>query len=45
MLFRELIALYCDNHTGHKNTLCWQNAKFQYGKGGGTYVNHWVLKG
>jgi hypothetical protein len=25
MLFREIIAVYCENHTEHKNTLCGQN--------------------
>jgi hypothetical protein len=28
MLFRELIAVYCENHTEHINTLCGQNAEF-----------------
>jgi hypothetical protein len=27
MLFRETVAVYCDNNTGHTNTLCGQNAK------------------
>jgi hypothetical protein len=26
MLFREIIAVYCENHTEHINTLCGQNA-------------------
>jgi hypothetical protein len=26
MLFREIIAVYCENHTDHINTLCGQNA-------------------
>jgi hypothetical protein len=25
MLFREIIAVYCENHTEHINTLCGQN--------------------
>jgi hypothetical protein len=25
MLFREIIAVYCENHTEHVNTLCGQN--------------------
>jgi hypothetical protein len=25
---RETIAVYCENHTEHKDTLCGQNAKF-----------------
>jgi hypothetical protein len=28
MLFREIIAVYCENHTEHKNTLCGQNAEY-----------------
>jgi hypothetical protein len=29
----------------HVNTLCVQNAEFKYVKAGGTYSNHWALKG
>jgi hypothetical protein len=28
MLFREIIAVYCENHMGHINTLFGQNAVF-----------------
>jgi hypothetical protein len=28
MLFKEIIAVYCENHTEHTNTLCGQNAEF-----------------
>jgi F0F1-type ATP synthase delta subunit len=28
MLFREIIAVYCENHTEHINTLCGQNGEF-----------------
>jgi predicted Zn-dependent protease with MMP-like domain len=28
MLFREIIAVYCEYHTEHTNTLCGQNAEF-----------------
>jgi flagellar basal body-associated protein FliL len=28
MMFREIIAVYCENHTEHTNTLCGQNAEF-----------------
>jgi hypothetical protein len=27
MLFREIIAVYCENHTEHTNALCGQNAE------------------
>jgi hypothetical protein len=42
MLFREIIAVYCENHTEHIDTLCGQNAEFQYVTAGGTYTNHWT---
>jgi hypothetical protein len=28
MLFRETVAVYCENHTEHTDTLCGQNAGF-----------------
>jgi hypothetical protein len=28
MLFKETVAVYCENYTEHINTLCWQNAEF-----------------
>jgi translation initiation factor IF-1 len=28
MLFREIIAVYCENHMEHINTLCGQNAVY-----------------
>jgi hypothetical protein len=28
MLFREIIAVYCENHKKHINALCGQNAEF-----------------
>jgi hypothetical protein len=44
MLFRETVAVYCENHTEHINTLCGQNAVLVC-KVGCTYSNHWALKG
>jgi hypothetical protein len=41
---RETIAVYCENHTKHSNTLCVHIAEFQYVKAGGIYSNHWALK-
>jgi hypothetical protein len=38
MLFKETVAVYCDNHTEHTSTLCEQNE--EYVKAGGTYTNH-----
>jgi hypothetical protein len=45
MLFKESVAVYCENRTEHTDTICGQNAEFWYVKGGGTYSNHWALKG
>jgi hypothetical protein len=45
MLFRETVAVYCENHTEHINTLCGQNAESWYAQTGGTYSNHWALMG
>jgi hypothetical protein len=36
MLCRETVAVYCENHTEHINTLCGQNAGILYIKAGGT---------
>jgi hypothetical protein len=44
MLFRETVAVYCENHMEHTNTLCGQNAEFWDVKAGGTYSDHWALK-
>jgi translation initiation factor IF-1 len=30
MLFGETVAVYCENHTEHINTLCGQNAETLY---------------
>jgi hypothetical protein len=40
MLFGETVAVYCENHMEHIDTLCGQNAEFYYIKAGGTYTNH-----
>jgi translation initiation factor IF-1 len=45
MLFGETAAVYCENHTGHTDTLCGKNAGFWCVKVGGTYSNHRALKG
>jgi hypothetical protein len=39
MLFRETVAVYCENHT-----LCGQNAEFMNVTAGGVYSNHSALK-
>jgi hypothetical protein len=30
MLFGETVAVYCENHMEHTNTLCGQNVEFWY---------------
>jgi RecB family endonuclease NucS len=45
MLYREIIALCSQIHTKYKNTVCGQNVEFVIVKPGGTYSNHWDLKG
>jgi hypothetical protein len=45
MLYREIIAVCSEIHTKHINTLCEQNVEFVNIKPGGTYSDHWVLKG
>jgi hypothetical protein len=45
MLYREIIAVCSEIHTKHINTLCGQNVGFVNVKPGGTYSNHWALKG
>jgi hypothetical protein len=40
MLFGEIIAVYCENHTEHINTLCGQNAEFLNFKAIGRYSYH-----
>jgi hypothetical protein len=44
MLFRETVAVYCENRTEHTNTctLCGQNGEIWYVKASGTYNNHFV---
>jgi hypothetical protein len=44
MLFREDIAVYCDSHAIHTNTLCGQNIEQWYFKAGGAFSNQWILK-
>jgi hypothetical protein len=45
MLYSEIIAVCSEIHTKHINTLCGQNVEFVNVKTGGTYINHWALKG
>jgi len=45
MLYREIIAVYFEIQTKHINTLCVQDVEFLHVKPGGTYNDHWALKG
>jgi hypothetical protein len=37
-LFKEIIAVYSENHTKHINTLCGQNTELLNVEVGGTYI-------
>ena len=45
MLYREITAVCSQIQTKHLNTLCGQNVELVNVKSGGTYNNHWALKG
>jgi hypothetical protein len=45
MLFKEIMAVYSENHKKPADTLCGQNAELLSVKAGGTYNYHLVLKG
>jgi hypothetical protein len=40
MLFGETVAVYCENHTEHTDTLCGQNVEFWCVNADGTYTNN-----
>jgi hypothetical protein len=44
MLFKEIIAVYSENHMKPINTLCGKNAELLIVKEGGTYSYHYALK-
>jgi hypothetical protein len=44
MLFRETVAVYCENHTEHMNTICGGKLEFNV-KACGLYSNQWSLNG
>ena len=45
MLYREIIAVCSQIHTKHINTLRGQNVELLNVKPGGSYSDHWALKG
>jgi hypothetical protein len=44
-LFREIIAVYSDNHTKPTNTLCGQNAESLVAKSGSICICSWDFNG
>jgi len=45
MLFREIIVVCSEIHKKHINILYGQKVELLNVKPGGTYSNHWALKG
>jgi len=45
MLYREIIAVCSEIHAKHIDTLCGRNVELLDVKHGGTYSDHWCLKG
>ena len=45
MLYREIIAVCSQIHTKHINTLCGQKVELSNVEAGGTYSDHWAVKG
>jgi hypothetical protein len=45
MLFREIIAVYPENHTKPINTFCGQSAELLTINAVSTYTYHWAIKG
>jgi len=45
MVYREIIAVCYQIHAKRINTLCGQSVEFLNVNPGGTYSNHWALKG
>ena len=43
MLYRKIIAVCCQIHTKHINTMCGQNVELFNISPGGTYSDHWDL--
>jgi len=45
MLYKEVIPVLSQIHAKHINALCGQNVELLNVKPGGTYSDHWALKG
>ena len=44
MLYREITSTFSQIHTKHKSTV-WAERRIGESETGGTYINHWTLKG
>jgi hypothetical protein len=44
-LFKEIIAVYSENHMKPIHIFCMQNAELLIIKAGSTYISHWAFKG
>jgi hypothetical protein len=44
MLFRETVAVYCENRAEHTDTLCGHNDEYFNVKASGTYSYHLTAK-
>ena len=45
MAYREIIAVFSQTHTKHINTLCGAERRIVVCEAGGTYSDHWAVKG
>jgi len=45
MLYKEIMAVYSQIHTKHINTVRGQSVELLNVKAGGTYSDHWAVKG
>ena len=45
MLYREIFAIFSQIHTKHINTAVWAERGIAECQTGGTYSDHWALRG
>jgi hypothetical protein len=45
MLFRETVAVYCENHTEHISKLYGKNTEFSNVEANGIYIYHCAVEG
>jgi hypothetical protein len=44
LLYSETVALYCESHTEHTNTVCVEKLEFSDANTGGVYSNQYAFK-